>query len=298
MRSISTIHVSLVARYALLGFAAAALVGCGDDESKDSSIYRNVEIQFDLRVNGAPFECGARYPSVGSPPTEFSISDARLYLHNFELMDGSGETSPVELEENAFQSDGLALLDFEDGCGSDGTPETHTTVSGRVVVPSTGSADAWSEVRFSLGVPDRKNFVDLASAAPPLDVTGMFWIWQYGYKFLKVDGAASSLDGAIHSFILHVGASGCPGDKPQRPPTGACERPNRASYRLPLRSGKIGLDLGELFATSDLSFNTEGTAPGCMSEPDDPECSELLPRLGIAESTESDAKEQALFKAE
>ena len=50
-------------------------------------------------------------------------------------------------------------------------------------------------------------------------------------------------------------------------------------------------DLDQVLAASDLMTNTEGTAPGCMSEPGDPECAALLPRLGVPSTTG-----QALFR--
>jgi hypothetical protein len=52
----------------------------------------------------------------------------------------------------------------------------------------------------------------------------------------------------------------------------------------------IRAKFGELLATTDLAFNTEETAPGCMSEENDPECAALLPRMGV-----DDADSQLLF---
>lgn len=220
----------------------------------------------------------------------YTIDDARFYVHDLELLHASGVWLPVAFEPSAFQSERLALLDFEDGCGPDGTTETHTSLSGQVAAED----DDFTAVRFTLGVPLEHNFVNLATAAPPLDVTGMFWTWLYGYKFLKVDGSSPAEDANV-PFFLHVGASGCSGDNPQAPPNGECSQPNLARHEL---SGfslerRIVADLGRLLATTDLTFNTEGTGPGCMSEPDDPECLSLLPRLGV-----DDAGEQRLFSVE
>lgn len=278
--------------------AALGLLGCGDGED-ESPIRMPVSLEFGVVVNDQELRCGDQYPDVGDPPVPFSVTDSRFYVHDVALLHGSLGWLPVELAQGDFQRRNLALLDFEDGCGPDGTAETHTTLSGGVLVPGAAEAagnDPFVGVRFTLGLPAAENFVDLAKAAPPLDVTGMFWIWQFGYKYLKVDGSSPASGGGINPFFIHLGASGCPGTNPQAPPAGDCSAPNLAVVELldfSPTAGRIVADLGALLATSDLSFNTTGTGPGCMSEIGDPECLTLLPRLGI-----DDEADQQLFFAE
>ena len=184
--------------------------------------------------------------------------------------------SPLELERGTFQAQNLALLDFENGCGPDGTEEMHTTLTGSVA-----SRDRdFVGLRFTLGVPPNKNSIDLSRAAPPLDVTGMFWTWQVGYKYVKLDGSSPASGGGINPFFLHLGASASPGDNPQAPPSADCAQPNLATFELlefSPTAQRVVADLASLLASSDLSSNTEGTGPGCMPEPNDPECLTLLP---------------------
>jgi uncharacterized repeat protein (TIGR04052 family) len=211
------------------------------------------------------------------------LTDARFYVHDVRLVDSEGTRRSVTLDESAFQRDGLALLDFEDGCGADGTPETHTTLTG---VVDAGEYDA---LEFTLGVPAPSNFIDLASAAPPLDVTGMFWTWKSGYKYLKVDGASPAADGGINPFFLHLGAVDCPGDNAQAPPVAPCASSNIVEYSLEgfdAEASTVVVQIAEIFAESDLASNTAGTGPGCMSEAKDPECAVLLPRLGVDDPTQ------------
>lgn len=257
---------------------AAAVLGaftsaCGDDQEE-----RAITLEFEFQVNGESFECGSTYPNLGTPETDFTLTDARLYLHGFELVDDSGRAHPLSLSEDTpFQGNGIALLDFEDGCGPDGSPETNTTVKG------TAKGDDFTAVRFTLGVPLNENFIDLSAAAPPLDVTGMYWTWLSGYKFLKVDGSSPSSEGGINPFFLHLGAS-CAGDNPAAPPLMPCAAPNQVTYELEGElsdGGKIVADIADVLATSDLTKNTPGTGPGCMSEPGDPECVTILSRIGV-----------------
>ncbi|MCE9573461.1 MAG: metallo-mystery pair system four-Cys motif protein [Deltaproteobacteria bacterium] len=269
------------------------LAACGDNggastpdaapQPTPDAAPKAVAIQFAVKFGATPFACGVAVPAMGSPAASYTPTDARFYVHDVELLDADGAV-PVTLDANAFQGNGVALMDFEDGCGSDGTAELHTAITG--TVPDR----AYVGVRFTLGVPADQNFVDLASAPAPLNVTGMYWIWQFGYKFLKLDGTSTA------PFFLHLGSSGCPGANPEAPPTGPCANPNTVTYTLtgfdPWEQTVVA-DLGAVLATSDLTTNTTNTAPGCMSEPDDPECLAILPRLGIGDITK-----QTLFKVE
>lgn len=265
--SVTLQHQLCVASLALF------IIGCGEEEAE-----RPIRLEFEFQVNGRPFECGSTYPALGTPPTDFTPTDARLYVHGFELLDGSGRAHPLTLtQDSPWQGNDIALLDFEDGCGPDGTAETNTIVTGTV------KGDQLTAVRFTLGVPVEENFIDLATAAPPLDVTGMYWTWLSGYKFLKVDGSSPSAEGGINPFFLHVGAT-CAGDNPAAPPPMPCAAPNQVTYELEgeLSDGaKIVADIGDVLATTDLTKNTPGTGPGCMSEPDDPECVTIFSRIGV-----------------
>jgi hypothetical protein len=44
----------------------------------------------------------------------------------------------------------------------------------------------------------------------------------------------------------------------------------------------VVLDLAPALARIDLRRNTAGTPPGCMAFPNDPECRQVMPNLGLA----------------
>lgn len=270
----TTIQFSVALRAVSL-IGVLGLIGCGDD---DEAAPVATSLSFDVQVNQKPFACGETYAGVGALAADFTISDARFYVSNVELLDKGGKAHALVLDENSYQSKTVALIDPEDGCGPDGTEGTHTVVTGKA------AGTSFSAVRFTLGIPKEQNFIDLASATAPLDVTGMFWTWQSGYKFLKVDGSSPAAEGGINPFFVHLGSGGCPGTNPSAPPTADCSFPNRVTYELAGFSpgqSKVVADLGSLLKLSDVSSNTEGTPPGCMSSLDDPECETLFPRLGI-----------------
>jgi uncharacterized repeat protein (TIGR04052 family) len=275
--------------------AAALLAGCGggDTETTEARLVRH-EIRFRAEVNGEPFTCGREYPGVGTPAATFVASDFRFYVHDVRLVAGDGAEVPLVLDEDAFQHDGVALLDFEDAgptCDT-GSPELHPAITG------TAPDRPYRGVRFVLGVPAEKNHVDPTLAPAPLNLTAMFWTWRGGYKFLRVDGRPAAAPEA--GYHVHLGSTGCPGTVPTDPPAQPCTNPNRVEISLdgfdPV-TGTVVADIGAVLAGSDIAANTEGTSPGCMSAPDDPDCAAILPRLGLPFGAVPSAP-QVLFRGE
>ena len=309
---------------------------------------RPVELRFAGEFAGVPFDCAADYADVGAAGTTVGVTDYRLFVSNVALVAADGTEVPVALEQDdLWQSGRVALLDFEDGAGrcDNGTPETRTVVRGTV------PEGEYAGVAFDLGVPFEANHGDPTLAGSPLNLTAMFWNWQGGYRFLKLDtvalagsgtgtaegdathGAAtgtSARDGAMHgeptdaaessagdgaakghaghgggghggavgAWMLHVGSSGCASASRTSAPAspGDCARPNRPRVALDgfdPDADAIAVDPAAALAASDLGANAPGTAPGCMSGPDDPDCAAVMPRLGI--TRDGAAADQRLF---
>jgi uncharacterized repeat protein (TIGR04052 family) len=277
--------------------SSSLLVGCGDDASHDhpdasptdaaGSI--PVTIDFAARIGGEPFACGQSYTGIGSTRSTYVASDFRFYVHDVRLVGDHGEVA-VELDEGPFQSDGIALLDFETGgagCQM-GSTSTHTAITG------TAPEGTYTGVAFKVGVPFEKNHLDVATASPPLDVPALFWAWSSGYKFVKIDGAVAGA-----GFNLHVGSTGC-GATGTTPPDEPCASPNITEVVLAdftPGTSVVVADVAPVLADVDVSTNTENTAPGCMSFPGDPECVTIFPKLGLPYG-ETPAGTQLLFTVE
>ena len=86
-------------------------------------------------VGREKFGCGKTYDGIGTNGSRIAPRDFRLYVHDMRLIDESGKSVPVELEQDGkWQLDDVALLDFEDataGCVN-GTPDLNDRVIGRV----------------------------------------------------------------------------------------------------------------------------------------------------------------------
>lgn len=257
----------------LLGASTLALVaGCGGDPASTP-----IALQFEARVGSAPFACGQTYEGIGTTETSLTTTDLRFYVHDVRLVTSAGVEVPVTLEDDgAFQTEGVALLDFEDGGECEGgNVETHTTLTGSIPASETFTA-----LRFRVGLPESLNHLDVASQPSPLNVTSMYWSWTSGYKFLRFEGQST---GQPTGFFFHLGSTDCAAG------TG-CEIANRPELEVALPSGfdasthTFVIDLAHWLEGVDLDTDAGG-APGCMSGVDDPECTAWFEAVGLPDAS-------------
>jgi len=236
---------------------------------------RAVTLQFAAKVGGTSFTCGQTY-AIGMTGADYVASDFRFYVHDVRLVSADGSV-PVTLDVNEWQNaGGVALLDFEDGTANCqmGSLPTHTALTGTAPVGS------YTGIEFKVGVPFDQNHLDATTATAPLNIPAMYWAWASGHKFLKMDGVVGG-----QGFNLHLGSTGCTAPSPMAPPTAPCANPNVMTIALTgftPGTNSVVADPAPVLADVDVTTNTATTAPGCMSFPNDPECTTVLPHLGLA----------------
>ncbi|MCA9555608.1 MAG: metallo-mystery pair system four-Cys motif protein [Myxococcales bacterium] len=271
---------------------AAGLAACGGTDEPNNTNNNNtgtqtqaVTLKFAAQVAGADFVCGQTYAGLGTRSSTLTANDFRFYVSEVALVDAAGNAAPVTLtQDGKWQYEDVALLDFEDGCGGAGNIDLRSTVEGEV------AAGDYTGVRFTLGVPFDKNHQEAATAPAPLNLTAMFWNWNGGYKFLRVDGGAAGIPG----WRLHLGSTTCDGDGAGHVST--CGEPNRPVVTLSsfdAATDTIVMDLAEVVADVDLTNDTTGS-PGCMSAPNDMECAGYFKALGLPFGAQA-AVEQTAF---
>jgi uncharacterized repeat protein (TIGR04052 family) len=238
-----------------------------------------VKIRFAATAAGAPVTCGQPLQGVGTTKSTISIVDFRLYVSRLRLVTADGGEVAVTLtQDGPWQVDDIALLDFENGSGAcaNGTEETRDVVEGTV------PAGDYTGVRFEVGLPFEKNHAEVTLQPSPLNLSRMFWNWNAGYKFIRLDIRST---GQRRGWLVHLGSTGCtPAGKPSIVPV-SCANRNAVTVDLPAFSAArdvVELDVPALFATSNVDVNTDETAMGCMSGPADPECAGLFGQLGLA----------------
>jgi len=244
-----------------------------------------ITLNFQGQVGNQAFACGSSYTGIGtgSPETHFFPTDFRFYISNVRLITAAGDTVSVDLDDDHVwqyapnppnPKEEVALLDFENGTGpcGEGTTATNATVTG------SAPAGVYTAVQFDLGLPFDLDHGNQATAASPLNFTDLFWSWQQGYRFVKIDGKVGTLP-----FVAHIGSTDCVGSAPTAPPT-MCTHPNVATVTLagfnPEHS-VIVADLAALLAGSNLDLEVKDMYGGCQSEPDNPDCAPIFQNLGL-----------------
>lgn len=267
-------------KYLPLLLALPFFAACGGDD------VIAVEIPLSASVGSDAFECGQMYDGLGADGGSWEARDLRFYVHDVRLVRADGTEAAVELEDDGrFQDGTVALLDFENGCGEMGNTDVNTSIRGLV-------ADGdYTGIRFRLGVPEEINHVNAATAGAPLNLTDMWWNWNGGYKFLRVEGPTDVFD----AWRIHLGSTGCEGDMMGN---ASCSTANRPEISLdgfdPITQG-FRVDVAAAMQGASLG-NTMDTPPGCMSSPMDPDCTAIFSNLGLPHMG-STAPEQRLFVA-
>jgi len=244
-------------------------------------------IVFAAKAGAEAFSCTGQLTNIGTSKRTIEPLDFRFYVHGLRLVRADGSEAPVTLtEDQTFQHDGLALLDFEDGAG---TCENGTTATNDRVVGTVASG-SYARVRFELGVPEASNHADAALAPSPLNITSLFWNWNGGYKFARLDARVvdeNAPSGGALSFVFHLGSTSCVGDAAKGGAV-TCKNLNLPTIDLALPApagGDLGtktivFDWANLLADVDVAKD-EGGVGGCMSGATDPECGKIFSRLGL-----------------
>ncbi|WP_223635548.1 MbnP family copper-binding protein [Corallococcus sp. EGB] len=262
----------------LLPLALVGALGCGDDEPQKPEVL-TVDLPVVARVGAEPFACGRTYTNVGTTGTTYEPMDFRVYVHDVRLVTRSGQEVPVTLtDDGTWQHSGVVLLDFanKDGLCTQGTAGMNASIKG------TAPQGDYTGLRFTLGVPEDLNHGDPTTLGAPLGDMSLHWSWQSGFLFTRIEGRTKGLP----QHVMHLGSTSCaPPPEGQTQGTAGCANNNRPEFHLDgfdVTKSRVVMDLGTLFAGSDLDANAPDTAAGCMSSPTDADCGPLFQRLGLA----------------
>ncbi|MGV3709061.1 MAG: MbnP family copper-binding protein [Gemmatimonas sp.] len=259
--------------------AGLITAACSDSTSPEDTSPRAVTVNFKPMVGTAAFVCGQAYPSLGTSSSTGTPTEFMMYVSNVRLLKADGSETPITLtQDNKWQIDDVALLDFAQG--GTGTACASSTADVNAKVVGTVPGGNYTGLRFDVGLPFVKNHGNQATAAGPLSSTAMFWSWNAGYIAARIDMRTTGKPGG---WYMHVGSTGCsPSTNATTVPT-SCTARNVATYTLTgfnASSNVVIADLKTLFATTNLDVDNGGM-PGCMSGTTDPECATLFAAYGL-----------------
>lgn len=245
-------------------------------------------LKFAFKAGKEPVTCGKEIRNLGARRTTAQIMDARLYVSNVRLIGPGGEVPFELIPDGKWQTDRVALLDFEDGsgmCKETGNADLRDVIVGKA------PAGKYTGIVFDVGIPFELNHADVAVEAAPLNIQALWWNWQTGYKFVRIDLATNSAP-PNDKWFIHLGSTGCgkmehgsdPHGMANKPPEKPCNNPNVVTVRLNRfdpNKDQIVADLAGLLTNVNIAQSTPKPA-GCMSGVDDPDCRRLIPNFGLS----------------
>jgi hypothetical protein len=199
-------RLSLLPSLAIALLSSVVLAGCAKPEPIDmcpglpdpQGDVATMTIPLSLVAGDAPASLGA--PLVAASGARYRLEMLKLYVAEVDLVkaDGGREHALLLDETGAPLSYGVQLVDAED--------------RGSLSLSIKAPRGAYVGMELTGGVPafcpdgtTKLNHVDASAMRAPLDVDSeMYWSWDPGYTFFKVEGRVE-IDGEDKSFFYHVG---------------------------------------------------------------------------------------------
>lgn len=286
----STLSLFAVSCLVFAAYPSSSAHSAGSQVAGSQVAGNQVTVKFEAAVGGEAFACGKSYSAIGASKSTITPSDFRYFVTEIQLRNESGQYVPLSLDQDGvWQYKTVALLDFEDGSGPcrNGNSAIRNTVTGTL------PEGRYRGIRFTLGVPFELNHGDPTVAPSPLNLTAMFWNWQAGYKFLKLDMATSGLPREATAptgkgpraagFPIHLGSTTCASASPTTTPS-SCAQPNRAVIEFDgfdPAANVVVADVAAALQDANVDVNAPETAPGCMGAPNDEDCASVFPAFGL-----------------
>lgn len=197
----------------------------------------------------------------------FFMSDLQVQLHD-------DSWQPLSLLKTKFQTPKIALL----GQYCDNHNQASSLKNWQITLANDIDLAEVKALRFTLGVPFSKNHLNPLTQESPLNLPSMFWVWQTGHKFLRLE-----LSSAHSSWLFHLGSTGCVAASSLRMPSKACLYPNRKTFQVPITEAEgNGAELQLNFHLDKLlSKVVLASANNCQSQANNPTCQQLFTNLAL-----------------
>lgn len=168
---------------------------CKDDNHDDITGFGEVEIEFDHRAGDDALVLGSEYTNAAGEKLKFTTFD--YYVSNLVLVKSDGTEYVVPKDDSYF------LI-------------KHDEPTSRAVKISNIPAGDYTGLKFVIGVDSAKSVSPISERTGVLDpagaASGMYWSWNAGYIFVKVEGTspAAPVDpgSGENIFQYHTGLFG------------------------------------------------------------------------------------------
>jgi uncharacterized repeat protein (TIGR04052 family) len=217
-----------------------------------------IKVEFELRYQNQPVTCHSIFSEQN-----WQVSQLQFYLHGLSIKDTQGNWYPLDLTSADSKTPNIALLG--------GVCPNRLNLS--LLGYSQLNEAKITAIKFKMGVPSKENHKNPITQAYPLNQADMFWVWQTGHKFLRLE-----LQNQSKQWAFHLGSTGCQSASPVRPPKQPCRHPNLVNVLVEKFSNqqKIIIHLDQLLG----SINLEKSS-GCQSDRNNPDCRTLFKHLNV-----------------
>ena len=182
--------------FATIFFASLTVVSCHKhDDEEDLSGTGSIEIEFEHLAGGQALDFSKNYVTANGDTVRFTQFD--YYVSNFVFT----------------KDDGTEYVVPKDSCYF---LVKHNVTGSNELKINNVPAGNYTNVRFIIGVDSLKNTAPVAERKGVLDPVnggaGMYWSWNSGYIFVKVEGtspqAPFNANANARIFQYHVGGFG------------------------------------------------------------------------------------------
>ncbi|HNU87603.1 MAG TPA: hypothetical protein PKJ94_04915 [Ferruginibacter sp.] len=169
------------------------LSSCKKDSTPeyDPNVKADLSVEFDNIAGAADLQLntGSYTNAAGE---SFKVTKLKYYVSNFKFTNANGTVYTVPQNESYF------LIDESNAASHEA----------ELSIPE----GEYTSVSFVLGVDSLRNTMDVSQRTGVLDVSGaatdMYWSWNSGYIFFRMDGTSPSIAAAGNVFQYHVGGFG------------------------------------------------------------------------------------------
>ena len=179
-------------KFILIALSAITLISCKkNDPEYNPAIKAELSVEFDNVAGSADLQLNtATYTNaVGE---SLKITKLKYYVSNFILTNADGTIYTVPQDSCYF------LIDESDAA-------THEPA---LKVPE----GEYTSLTFTVGVDSLRNTMDISKRTGVLDpattAADMYWGWNSGYIFFKVEGTSPAITAAGNVFQYHIGGFG------------------------------------------------------------------------------------------
>jgi uncharacterized repeat protein (TIGR04052 family) len=218
--------------------------------------------------------CQSTFVPEGTDKTWF-IEQFQFFLSNIEITSDNSNWQHLQLVKSPYQNADTALLG-KNCLEREQQPNAEALGNWSITFTNDINLSKVTALRFNLGVPFTSNHLNPVSQESPLNLPSMFWVWQTGHKFMRIE-----LGSLNEKWLFHLGSTGCTAASVMREPKLPCRYPNTVNFELPIVKGEgkqltLNVDLAKLLKKVVLT-----PASSCQSERDSASCQQLFNNLFV-----------------